>query len=119
MQRLIQNALKQKCGSDFKNFLKAISKRGASDYNMKKAITYKENFMEALKQGASNFNNYELIKNKLEKMTPQKFYDFVKQSDILSDIFLWYKEGEGLIYGSFATSEEAFNYALEELKIFE
>ena len=46
---------------------------------------------------------------------PNKFYEYVSKSSVLSDIFLWYKEKENAaVYSSFDTNEQAFNYALKE-----
>ena len=44
---------------------------------------------------------------------PNKFYEVMKQSTILMDIFLWYKDDDGsLVYSTFDTNEQAFNSAL-------
>ena len=81
---------------------------------MKKAQTFKDNFMYALKEGASTFKNYKLFYNNLKKMkNPKEFYNFVKDSDTLMDLFVWYNDETGtLTYGSFKNNEEAFNKAL-------
>ena len=43
----------------------------------------------------------------------RRFYEVVKKSPILMDIFLWYKSEDGaLIYSVFDTNEQAFNHAL-------
>ena len=74
-----------------------------------------DNFYKAL-DGAKNFEHYREFKAKLKSIrNPNKFYDIVKKSPILMDIFLWYKADDGgLIYSVFDTNEQAFNYALRE-----
>ena len=61
-------------------------------------------------------NNYDILKKELDKFkNPLSFYNRIKDSDILMDIFHWYKgqNGEILVYGGFETSQDAFNTALE------
>ena len=46
---------------------------------------------------------------------PNKFYEVMKKSTILMDIFLWYKDDDGsLVYSTFDTNEQAFDTALKE-----
>ena len=41
----------------------------------------------------SGYKNYKLLKEKLEGIeNPIQFYNYVKQSDIISDLFLFYKD---------------------------
>ena len=72
--------------------------------------------MQALKEsGVENFENYKILMKKLNRIkNPKNFYRLIKKWDIFTDIFLWYKEGDGLVY-SFETSEERFNEGLQQL----
>ena len=74
--------------------------------------------MKAL-ESVSNFENYELLKNRLDKIkNPSKFYDFISQSNVLMDLFIYYDDNSGtLVYGGFSSNEEAFNNGLVELGI--
>jgi len=62
------------------------------------------------------YKNYKLLLNKLKTIkNPIEFYQFVKQSDILSDLFLFYKDkATAQTYGGFVDNQEAFNTALYE-----
>lgn len=103
----------KKTGDALKYAIDRITKIGNIDYSLKKAQTFRDNFMYALKEGARNFKNYNLLKKELESIKdPREFYDRLKNSDTFMDLFLWYKEGEGLTYGAFKDNEEAFNTAL-------
>lgn len=106
-----------KKGRDLRYALNRIKTLGNIDYEIKKADTFKTNFMGALKEGASNFKNYKLLNDKLKSIrNPKEFYNFVSQSDTLMDLFLWYDDETGLIQtGAFKNNEEGFNDALVKL----
>ena len=101
-------------GSSLKYSLDRIRKLGNVDYEMKKPQTFKDNFMKAIKEGASTFKNYKMFYNDLKKIkNPKEFYNFVKDSDTLMDLFIWYNDETGTLqYGSFKNNEDAFNNAL-------
>ena len=113
--RAIENSiltLPYRTGKDLKKLISRIFTVGRSDYELAKAENFRKNFYKAM-EGISNFQNYELLKKKLDKIqNPIKFYDFIKQSPTLMDLFLWYKEPESLFYGAFSSNEEAFNSSL-------
>ena len=53
------------------------------------------------------------MKNQLDKIkNPSKFYEYVKRSPVLMDLFLWYKESDSLFYGGFDDNEDAFDSTL-------
>ena len=101
-----------------KESLERMSKRlsfiGREDYELARNKLFRDNFMKSL-DNIKNFDNYDVLKKELNKIkNPNKFYDFVKKSPVLMDIFLWYKEDDGsLVYSTFDTNEQAFNYALQ------
>ena len=101
-----------------KESLDRMSKRlafiGREDYELARNKLFRDNFMKSL-DNIKNFDNYGVLKKELNKIkNPNKFYDFVKKSPVLMDIFLWYKEDDGsLVYSTFDTNEQAFNYALQ------
>lgn len=105
----------KKTGESLKYAIDRITKIGNLDYKLKKAQTFRDNFMYALKEGARTFKNYKIFIKELEKIkNPVEFYDYLKNSDTFMDLFVWYKESEGLTYGAFASNEEAFDSALEK-----
>lgn len=94
------------------NRLKNLGRTDLETYRNK---IFMQNFYTAL-DGAKNFEHYKEFKTMLKQIrNPNKFYEVVKTSPILMDIFLWYKADDGaLIYSVFDTNEEAFNHALRE-----
>ena len=105
-------ALQEKTGSDLKRVIDRIFSVGRSDYKLSKDKLFMDNFYKAL-EGVSNFQNYEVLKNELDKIkNPTKFYEFVKQSPVLMDLFLWYKESDSLFYGGYSDNEDAFDSTL-------
>lgn len=95
-----------------RNRLKTIGRTDLETYRNK---IFMENFYTAL-EGAKNFEHYDKFKKMIKGIrNPNKFYEVMKKSPILMDIFLWYKSDDGgLIYGVFDTNESAFNHALRE-----
>ena len=104
--------LNEKTGSDLKRLKSRIMSVGRSDYKLAKDKQFMENFYTAL-EGISNFQNYDVLKRELDKIkNPSKFYEFVKKSPVLMDLFLWYKESDSLFYGGFSDNQEAFDSTL-------
>ena len=102
-------------GNEFKKVKERIHRLGKTDYTLYRQTIYRQNYYEALK-GVKEFKNYQVLKDKLDSfVSPKDFYEYIQKSDTLSDLFLYYKSGDGLVYGSFATNEEAFDSALLEL----
>ena len=98
---------------NFERMQKRLDFLGRTDYELARNKQFMDNFFTAL-DDISNFENAEMLKKELKKIrNPNKFYEYVKKSPILMDIFLWYKEDDGsLIYSNFDTNEQAFNSAL-------
>ena len=104
--------LNEKTGSDLKRLKSRIMSVGRSDYKLSKDVQFRENFYKAL-EGISNFQNYDILKRELDKIkNPSKFYEYVKKSPVLMDLFLWYKESDSLFYGGFSDNQEAFDSTL-------
>lgn len=102
-------------GSEFKRTAKRTLSWGKNDYELWRASVYRENYMEALKE-MSNYDNYELLIKKLNSIeNPIKFYEYISQSDILKDLFLFYKDkATAQTYGGFTSNQEAFDTAIFE-----
>lgn len=110
------NKLDEKTGYEFKRLANRLNYLGASDYKLKQDKLFRDNYMKAL-ESVSNFENYELLKSKLDKIkNPSKFYEFISKSKVLMDLFIYYDDNSGtLVYGGFSSNEEAFNNGLVEL----
>ena len=106
-------------GYEFRRTAGRTEKWGKTDYELYRASIFRENFMNALKE-MRNYKNYKLLKDKLNSIeNPIQFYNFVKQSNILSDLFLFYKDkATAQTYGGFVDNQEAFDTAIfQELGI--
>lgn len=112
-------SLEYRTGSDFRKVKERLYSVGRSDYKMAKDKTFMENFYKAM-EGISNFENYDVLKRELDKIkNPTSFYEYVKRSPVLMDLFLWYKNSDGTIYGGYNDNEEAFTSTLaNDLGIF-
>lgn len=107
-----------KKGYDFKRSLKMLKNSASGDRELKKALIWKENFYEHL-ETLSGYEHYDLLINELEKIkNPIKLYEFMSQSEIFKDFFLWYKDkATSNTIAGFKDNQEAFDYALETLGI--
>lgn len=105
-------------GYEFKRVKERISVLGEKDIELKKAQKYKENFMKSLEE-MSTYDNYNKLYNKLANIkNPIQFYEYIRKSEILQDLFLFYTDkATSQTYGGFNSNQEAFNYALDELGI--
>ena len=106
-------------GTEFRRTKQRTETWGKADYELWRASIFRENYMNALEE-MSSFKNYKLLRDKLESIeNPISFYNYVKQSNIISDLFLFYKEkATAQTYGGFVDNQEAFDTALfEQLEI--
>lgn len=102
-------------GYEFRRTAGRTQTWGKTDFELYRAGIFRENFMKSLKQ-MRTYKNYKLLLKKLNTIeNPIEFYRFVKQSDILTDLFLFYKDkATAQTYGGFVDNQEAFNTALFE-----
>ena len=106
-------------GFEFKRTKERTESWGKQDYELWRAAIFRENYMKALEE-MSTYTNYKLLKDKLESIeNPIQFYNYIKQSNIISDLFLYYKDkATSQTYGGFVDNQEAFDTALfDELGI--
>ena len=95
-------------GYDFNRLRERLSRMGTSDYTMKKAIVFRENYLREMEK-YSHFDNYEKLMKKLRSFTnPISFYNFVAQNEFAGD--MTYQSDE--VY-----TQEAFNSFLQDLGI--
>lgn len=94
-------------GYDFKLLKERLLNIGSSDYDLKKAIVYKENYLKELEKYKS-FENYDKLIDKIKNLSPKRFYEFMKKTEFTKD----------LTYVSDTYfSQNEFNYFLEDLGI--
>lgn len=100
-------------GSEFRRTAERTLRWGKKDFDLKRAEIYRKNFMNSLEE-MKEFDNYDILYKKLKSIeNPIQFYNYVKQSDILSDLFLYYKDkATAQTYGGFDSNQEAFNTAI-------
>lgn len=99
-----------------KNIKTRLKIFGASDYDMKKAIIYKENYMTMLEKTYKNFKNYDKLEEKLNSYeNPIAFWEFIKEYELLRDIEYMYEFNQHGIRG--VSTQTRFNRMLEELGI--
>lgn len=105
-------------GTEFRRTRERTFKWGKNDFELYRADIFRENFMKALEQ-LETYKNIDLLINELEKITnPIQFYKYVSQSEILKDLFLFYRDkATAQTYGGFVDNQEAFNTALNDLGI--
>ena len=95
-------------GYEFKRLREQLSKWGVSDYEMKRAIIYQQNYMKELEKYA-HLDNYEKLMQALKKYSnPISFYKFMSKNELTQD--LTYQSDQ------FYT-QEAFNSFIEQLGI--
>lgn len=69
-------------GYEFNRLRDRLSRKGISDYRMKKAIVYRKNYLNEMKK-YSHFDNYEKLMKKLRSFTnPISFFNFVSQNEL-------------------------------------
>ena len=101
-------SIETKTGYAFKKLKDAIQTQGKSDYSMRKAINYKQNYLNVLEK-YSHLDNYDKLMNELKKHnTPLSFYDFMSQNELSQD--LTYQSDQYF-------TQQAFNSFLEDLGI--
>lgn len=102
------SSISYQTGSDFKRIRGRVYAVGRSDYKMSKDKLFMDNFYKAL-DDLKSYPNYDKLRSELDRIkNPSKFYEYVKKSPTLMDIFLWYKSDEPVVYGNFDSNEEAF-----------
>lgn len=100
--------IETKRGYEFNALKRRIMSQGASDYTMKKAIVFRENYLNEMKK-YSHFDNYDKLMKKLNSFSnPVSFFNFVSQNELTGD--LTYQSDE--VY-----TQEAFNSFVQDFGI--
>lgn len=109
-----------KKGYELKMAKRLLESQSRADREIRKAIVWEQNFNKAL-DSLKNFENFDLLKDKLDSIkNPIKKWEYINQTEILKDLFLWYNTEEinnpsTQTYGGFISNQDAFNRALEDL----
>lgn len=103
---------------DFNRIKDQVFKYGSTDYYFKQDLLFQRNFLVAIKD-LKYLENYDILLNEVNKRkNPTDLWNWVKDSEILADIFLWYDDEKGnRSYGAFATNDQRLDRALEDLGI--
>lgn len=103
--------LEKKSGKDFENTKQRLKKIGTSDFELKKAKTFQENFIKAMR----NMGRREIVKFAKSFKNPIDFWNTIKDSN-LADLDERYDIEKGIIQLSM-DSDESYYYELEKLGI--
>lgn len=96
-----------KRGFDFRSLKRRIQNIGTSDYSMRRAITYRENYIKDMEK-YSHFDNYEKLVALFNKYkNPVSFYELLSKNEMTVD--LTYQSEQYY-------SQQAFNSFLEDLR---
>lgn len=107
--------LETKKGFDFDRIKNRIKYIGTSDYTLKKAFIFRENFMEELESLKDNDKEFQKIYDYFKKINnPITFFNRTQKSQALQDFFVWYKDPE--TYADFESTKELTEYILNEYK---
>lgn len=100
--------IENKKGYEFKRLKERIQNIGRSDYIMKKAMIYRENYLKEMEK-YSHFDNYDKLMTKLNSIqNPVSFYEYVSKNELTQD--LTYQSDQYY-------SQQEFNRFVEELGI--
>lgn len=99
-------------GYEFNRLRDRLSRMGTSDYTMKKAIVFRENYLKEMEK-YSHFDNYEKLMKKLRSFTnPISFFNFVSQNELTGD--LTYQSDETYTQQAFNSFVQDFGIEIDE-----
>ena len=87
-----------------------IRTTGTLDYTLKKARIYKENYLRVLKNNYSGFDGYKEMWAELKKLSPEDFYERMKNADDINIIDLQYQSDK-------VTSQQGFYNFLNKIGV--
>ena len=87
LQANIENIskLEELKGYEFQSLKQRLRFIGASDYVYKKAVIYKQNYLEELEK-YSSFDNYDLLIKKINNLSPERFYEVMSATELTKDL---------------------------------
>lgn len=100
-----------KKGQDFQNWKKRIGLLGSYDFEVRRAIQYRKNYMKTIKENFKNLEGYEELKKAFnEHKDPFKFFEWIKATGNINIIDINYESSNVF------TQEEFYNF-LDNLNI--
>lgn len=111
------NKLENVTGEEFQRIRERIKSQGVSDYDMKKAKQFQENFIKAFsnlknKKG-KRIRRKEIVEFAKSFTNPIDFWEAIKESEFI-ELQEFYDEAEGLTSFSMG-SDERYNFELKKL----
>lgn len=107
--------IENKKGYEFQRVVNRIKALGTSDYELKKAYVYRENFMNELEDLKNNYTEFEKVFEFFNNIQqPITFFNTTQKSRALQDFFLWYKTPEN--YAGFDTVGDLVEDILEKYR---
>lgn len=80
------NKLEQYTGYEFQRLRQRIKIQGTADYEMRKSIVFRDNYIEEMKK-YSHFDNYNKLVEKMESIkNPIEFYNAISNNELLVDL---------------------------------
>ena len=105
--------IEEKTGYEFERLSERIKSIGTSDYTLRKAYVFRENFMNQLEILKNNSPEFEKVYEHFNKIkNPITFFNETQKSDVLQDFFVWYSMPEN--YASFENIDELTEYIIKE-----
>ena len=107
--------IETKKGYEFKRLKERIHNVGTSDYENRKAIIFRNNFMNELTNLKNNNKEFLKVYEYFEKIkNPIEFFNTTQKSQVLQDFFEWYIDPEN--YGNFKDNNDLVDYIINEYK---
>ena len=105
--------IETKKGYEFKRLKERIHNVGTSDYENRKAIIFRNNFMNELTNLKNNNKEFLKVYEYFEKIkNPIEFFNTTQKSQVLQDFFEWYIDPEN--YGNFKDNNDLVDYIINE-----
>lgn len=100
-------------GYEFERISQRIRKLGTTDYTLRKAYVFRENFMEELEKLKNNSPEFQEVFEHFNSIKdPITFFNETQKSNALQDFFVWYKTPEN--YASFDSIKDLSEYIIKE-----
>lgn len=108
--------IEEKTGYEFERLSRRIKMLGTSDYTLRKAYVFQENFMQELQRLSKSSPEFEKVYNYFSSIkNPISFFNETQKSDVLQDFFVWYQVPEN--YASFSNRDDLADYILKEYEV--
>lgn len=103
--------LEQKTGQAFEKLKKRISLLGTTDFELRRAIQYRKNYIQTIEDNFKNLDGYEELKKAFdEHKDPYRFFEWIKSTGNINIIDISYESNN-------VFSQEEFYKYLDNLKI--